>query len=399
MAVDAIAARLSGDILASIMLRLPASDLRRFRRVCKEWRDIITNPIFIEAHQVQGPRAPNHTIVYISSSKQHTGRGFLFDEHWRHTATFAAGESENMIGTCNGLLCFLDVGQSTITVADPFTGESFALPLPPTVRRREVNAYCFGFDTNTRRYKIIHQGEGLYIAGKKVLLHVYTVGGGEEWRSLQVAGVKPGNSCGRPVCAGGAVYWCVIETDGLRKFARFDLATEEFTTHFIQRSQQQQVGLIHSDAWAFLTADTWLGVLKALFVREGDCLVYKYTLKLPHWRMPIESQTLQRGHLLLQDYVDGGLYAHPIEPDGHDLGSGKLLLKKGNKKEEEYDDDDELAKNTDLMNGCRLFVPILFNQEPSAIETRVPHKKARVRTFGYAPPVSPAPLAHYFGNL
>jgi hypothetical protein len=82
MAVDAIAARLSGDILASIMLRLPASDLRRFRRVCKEWRDIITNPIFIEAHQVQGPRAPNHTIVYVSSSKQHTGRGFLFDEHW-----------------------------------------------------------------------------------------------------------------------------------------------------------------------------------------------------------------------------------------------------------------------------------------------------------------------------
>jgi hypothetical protein len=80
--IAATAARLSRDILASILLRLPASDLRRFRRVCKEWRDVISNPIFIEAHQVQGPRAPNHTIVYVSSSKQHTGRGFLFDEHW-----------------------------------------------------------------------------------------------------------------------------------------------------------------------------------------------------------------------------------------------------------------------------------------------------------------------------
>ncbi|KAM0880826.1 hypothetical protein ACQ4PT_033319 [Festuca glaucescens] len=346
-AIVATAARLSGDILASILLRLPASDLHRFRRVCKEWRDVISNPIFIEAHQV---------------------------------------------GTCNGLLCFLDVGQSAINVVDPFTGESFALPLPPlTARRCELDAYSFGFNTNTRRCKIIHQGEGLYIAGKKVLLHVYMVGGGEKWRSLKVTGVEPGNSYGRPVCASGAVYWCVIETDGQCKFERFDLATEVVTTHFIHRSHQ--ISLIDSDAWAFLTADTWLGVLKALFVREGDCLVYKYTLKLPHWRRPTESQALQRGHLLMQDFVDGELA-------GHDLGSGKLLLKKVNKKEEE--EGDELAKNTDMTTGCntrRLFVPILFNQEPSAIVTRVPQKKGRVRTFGYVPPVSPAPLAHCFGNL
>ncbi|KAM0831916.1 hypothetical protein ACQ4PT_065229 [Festuca glaucescens] len=306
-AIVATAVRLSGDILASILLRLPASDLHRFRRVCKEWRDV---------------------------------------------------------GTCNGLLCFLDVGQSAINVVDPFTGESFALPLPPlTARRCELDAYSFGFNTNTRRCKIILQGEGLYIAGKKVLLHVYMIGGGEKWRSLKVTGVEPRNSYGRPVCASGAVYW------------------------------SQQISLIDSDAWAFLTADTWLGVLKALFVREGDCLVYKYTLKLPHWRRPMESQALQRGHLLMQDFVDGELA-------GHDLGSGKLLLKKVNKKDEE--EGDELAKNTDMTTGCntrRLFVPILFNQEPSAIVTRVPQKKGRVRTFGYVPPVSPAPLAHCFNNL
>ena len=100
------AARLPPDVLAAILLRLPASDVRRFRRVCKEWRDVISDPIFIEAHQVQGPRAPTHTIMFVSSSGQRAGRGFLFDEQWRLTATFKAGEAESLVGTCNGLLCF-----------------------------------------------------------------------------------------------------------------------------------------------------------------------------------------------------------------------------------------------------------------------------------------------------
>lgn len=70
------------------------------------------------------------------------GSGFLLDEQWRLTATFTAGRSENMIGTCNGLLCFLDGSQGSITVVEPFTGESLALPLPPeTPRRHEPNAY------------------------------------------------------------------------------------------------------------------------------------------------------------------------------------------------------------------------------------------------------------------
>ncbi|KAK1695946.1 hypothetical protein QYE76_012643 [Lolium multiflorum] len=360
--IAATAAHLPGDILASILLRLPASDLRRFRRVCKEWRDIISDPIFVEAHQVQGPRAPTHNIVFVPSSLQSIG--FLFDEQWRLTATFAAGETGNMVGTCNGLLCFLDVDQGAINVVEPFTGESRALPLPPkTARRHELDAYSFGFDPNTRRYKIIHQGESL------------------------------------PVCVGGAVYWCVIGMDGKWKFARLDLATEEVTTDFIQGSQH--ISLIESHGWAFLTAETWMGRLSALFVREGDCLVYKHIVQavnLPLWRQPTELQALQRGHLLLQD--SGGLYAHPIEPDGHDLGLGKLLLKMGNKEEE----DEELDKNAATKTSCNtpgLFVPVLFNHESAAVVTRVTHNKgrARARAFSYVPSVSAAPLAYYFGHL
>ncbi|KAK1632509.1 hypothetical protein QYE76_006824 [Lolium multiflorum] len=49
-AADADAANFSSlprDVLGSILLRFPASDVRRFRRVCRDWRDAISDPVFI----------------------------------------------------------------------------------------------------------------------------------------------------------------------------------------------------------------------------------------------------------------------------------------------------------------------------------------------------------------
>ncbi|KAM0831914.1 hypothetical protein ACQ4PT_065227 [Festuca glaucescens] len=161
----AATACLPPDVLASVLLRLPASDLRRFRRVCKEWREVISDPVFINEHMDHGPWALTHTIVFVRGrrepgefcTKPHNGQGFLFDENWRLVATFTAGASEDLVGTCNGLLCFLDVHQGTINVVEPFTGESLALPLPPETERLDKRgAYCFGFDPSSRRYKIFH---------------------------------------------------------------------------------------------------------------------------------------------------------------------------------------------------------------------------------------------------
>lgn len=149
------AARLPRDVIASILLRLPASDLRRYCRVCKEWRDVISDPMFIKAHMVQGPQAPTHTVVFVPSSSRCGGRAFLFDEHWRLTAMFTAGDSEVMIGTCNGLLCFHDIVKGVIKVVEPFTGESAAVPVPTDSSHwRLARSYCFGLDATRRQFKI-----------------------------------------------------------------------------------------------------------------------------------------------------------------------------------------------------------------------------------------------------
>uniref|UniRef100_M8BFM5 Uncharacterized protein n=1 Tax=Aegilops tauschii TaxID=37682 RepID=M8BFM5_AEGTA len=282
--------------LASILLRLPASDLRRFRRVCKEWRDAISDPAFIDEHTVHGPRAQTHTIVFFPGySRIHNnaedsggGSGFLLDEQWRLSATFTAGRSEDIIGTCNGLLCFLDRGQRAITVVEPFTGESLALPLPPeTGRRYDCHAYCVGFDPGSMRYKIVHTG---YHAEKVV--HVCTVGGGESWRSVHAAGGAAGETHRGPACADGAAYWSVTGEYWETRIARLDLATEEVTWDWIRHLRVSDPApalsvTAGSDARVCVMTIDQYPKLKALFIGEGGrCWVHDVLEHQPLLRYP-----------------------------------------------------------------------------------------------------------------
>jgi hypothetical protein len=60
--------RLPRDVLAGVLLRLPASDLRQFRHVCKEWCEIISDPFFMDEHMDHGPNALTHTSVFFPGS-------------------------------------------------------------------------------------------------------------------------------------------------------------------------------------------------------------------------------------------------------------------------------------------------------------------------------------------
>jgi F-box interacting protein len=211
--------------------------------------DIISDPQFIKEHMVYAPKfPPTHTIVFFpgfaygSSQDPRNGRGFLFDEHWRLKAELTAGRWDDLIGACNGLLCFLEAGQGSIKIIEPFTGESLAVQTPPEASglRWSINpaAYCFGFDAISRRYKIVHHGylprEGEAVGDEE--LHVYTVGGGEGWTRMHVAGNVHGEAYGDPLYVDGAVYWPTRarRSDSIRrrdeKLVRFDLATEQITS-------------------------------------------------------------------------------------------------------------------------------------------------------------------------
>lgn len=386
------------DVLASILVRLPGSDLRRLRRVCKQWRDIISDTKFIHAHMVQKPRLPpTHTIVFFpgcdygSSKDLPNGRGFLFDEHWQLTAELAVGRWDKLIGACNGLLCFLESGQGSIKIVEPFTGESLVVPQPPDVSgpRWTVNpaAYCFGFDAMSRRYKIVHHGyledssprEGESVDDEE--LHVYTVGTCKSWTRVHVAHKVYGEAYGDPSCVDGAVYWPTRSGHGKRgtyeKLVRFDLATEKVTLEAAVRLRLDAPGSEMADY--------------CKLVDSTPCVVtYGRHCEWDVWFPEAEEGgvgCLPGAWVLLSDWTDGGLYLRSMKRS-LEFGPRKVLFEASKGEPPAYS-----------YNGRVSFVPAHRRQQlPIAGGPQRPSEQYSGNTFGYTPTVSAAPLALYLGT-
>ncbi|XP_020192259.1 F-box protein At2g17830-like [Aegilops tauschii subsp. strangulata] len=386
--------RLPRDVIASILVRLPAIELRRHCRVCKEWRDVISDPAFIKAHMVQGPRAPTHTVVFVPSSSRCGGRGCLFDEHWRLTARFTVGDSEVLIGTCNGLLCFHDQLKGVMKVVEPFTGESLAVPVPTDSSRwRVARSYCFGFDATRRQFKIVHRGKPCgqpYIPGvRHGQLQVFTFGADTECRTLRSIASCSSNSSDELPCNGGAMYWSYTDKVGLiPKYARLDLATEEITSVECRLVDRRPVFCHHP--WWQRREPCIIGIRRLVGESDGgywpsnmDAMALDVdAVSLPQGRRLPGPQALQRGHLLLQE-ENGDLYAHRIvskSVHGLELLCEKLLSGIGVEEE-------PAAKRSPTGQ----FVPAQGSR-PSWTQQDI------ISTFSYVPTVSPAPLALYLGT-
>ncbi|CAD6218417.1 unnamed protein product [Miscanthus lutarioriparius] len=186
-------------------------------------------------------KAPTHTVVFfppvLGGAKPRPGRGLVLDEQWAVTAKFTAGTSVDMIGTCGGLLCLLDVRSCAVRISNPATGASLALPPPPctsTSTRRDPRAYCLGFDATAKLYKIVHVPHDYKIArsgstGKKGVVYVHRVGD-KYWRPVRAPGAA--ECClaaGGAVYSNGAVYWLTHYEVARARLVRFRLNQEEAT--------------------------------------------------------------------------------------------------------------------------------------------------------------------------
>ncbi|KAK1632500.1 hypothetical protein QYE76_006815 [Lolium multiflorum] len=398
----------SRDVVASILVRLPASVLRRFCTVCKRWRDIISDPVFIKAHMVHGSHAPTHTVVFVYSSKGCAGSGFLFDELWRLTARFIVGESEAMIGTCNGLLCFHDRLQKIIRVVEPFTGEATNLPLPTDSSWSNVAlSYCFAFDATAGQYKIIHKhiaNDHANIGNYTMSIKLFTIGQDKDWRTVNTAYVSFSylsfsyTSFIELACNSRAVYWSYMEPHHkILMYARLDLATEVITSVECPLVNKRPI-FCHHPAWQngdpciigirLLTYDesengccSWPSDMDAM-AHDVDAV-----MTLPHGLRIPRQQALQRGHLLLQKR-NGALYAHKIlsrSTNDLDIGSEQLLIGIGV---------EEPAKSS----SSGQFVAVQGSQSSGVRQAATYSGMMDISTFAYVPTVCSAPLALYFGT-
>ncbi|KAM0885016.1 hypothetical protein ACQ4PT_030610 [Festuca glaucescens] len=419
-AADADAANFASlprDVLGSILLRFPASDVRRFRRVCRDWRDAISDPVFIAAHMLHGPRAPTHSVVFYpgrvngaAGQEPLNGGGFLFDEQWRLAARFAVDGSVDMIGTCKGLLCFRDKlqGEGVIRVVEPFAGDSIVLPLPPqgAPATCSARAYCFGFDAAaTRRFKIVYvdfDAAATVSGAQEQELQVFTVGVDTDWRTVSFSCAVHGLSYDFPVCGDGAVYWhSKAAADGAITNVRFDLATENIASVRGQVDARRPEGAIsclpaHWLPWQCIIGIQWFGEWEdGCWPRNVTAVPHAVYVPAPHSpvaygrRLP-GPHALQRGRMLLQE-KDGALRAQKI--DGSSMSDLYVWFNVGSKQLIEIG-----TKEADPAERNQ-FVPVRGRHWPSKFEVgRLPHEQCDLSTFAYIPTVSPTPIAMYLGT-
>ncbi|KAL8027211.1 hypothetical protein ABFX02_14G080300 [Erythranthe guttata] len=141
---------------------LPAATLVRFRCVCRSWKELIRDPVFIKEHMrnraSKGTRYLLH--VKLEHSIDRTFR-FLNDETFERSLEIRLPlelywKSFSIVGSCNGLLCLtvaVDFG-TTIYLCNPFV-RTYKTINPPSEQSNVKFSLGFGYYDVTNDYKIV----------------------------------------------------------------------------------------------------------------------------------------------------------------------------------------------------------------------------------------------------
>ncbi|CAO2211342.1 unnamed protein product [Urochloa humidicola] len=347
---------LPDDVFVPILLHLPTSSRRRFRLVCKRWRDVIdgrtpemqvgTRILAFVSHHNRGSRA----MVFGKEDGRRRHAWIFPCSHERSTAI-------TMVGTCNGLLCLHErvaSGKgsrsfSIVTVANPITGEAMAIPPPPESSEPEPEQeralpgkYSFGYHPTTGKYKVVHIPCGRRQEVDAV--QVFTLGGGgaASWREVPVTAPGGGGaSCSRvsdAISIDGRTYW--LDASAGRVMA-LDLEAERVTSFAAPPAPAARAG------WELTSVHGRLGAVTAtaigrfeVWVRDGGggggarprwSRRYDIADATPatsdYW---IAAPELAHGDYMLRSSLDTGmawtrrLYRHKVGGDGE--GGGQELF-------------------------------------------------------------------------
>ncbi|CAO2191903.1 unnamed protein product [Urochloa humidicola] len=207
---------LPDDVLAQIFLLIPTWFRRPLRLVCKGWRTVID-----ERAPPEDEKLAAKILIFINQGC--TSNALVFDgssrhrtRTWTYTSSSYAGHV-HMVGSCNGLLCLHDHTNfagfsafSAVTVTNPVTGETAALP--PVPKRwawaqfaKAPGHYSFGFHRETKLYKVVYIPRGH--RWSLDALQVFTLGS-KAWREVPVPirGACHDLLC-EPISIAGVTYW------------------------------------------------------------------------------------------------------------------------------------------------------------------------------------------------
>ncbi|TVU39721.1 hypothetical protein EJB05_13159, partial [Eragrostis curvula] len=146
---------LSPDMLFDVLLRLPAKELCRLRAVCRCWRSLTIDPLFISAH-ADLQRSPLF-LARFQDDKVHI---HVMDSSGNLVKRIAIPRGHQLLCTQLELACVASPSNSCC-VLNPATGGLYALPRGPALVQpqreslRRPDTFVFGRVPSTGEYKVI----------------------------------------------------------------------------------------------------------------------------------------------------------------------------------------------------------------------------------------------------
>ncbi|KAL2553622.1 F-box protein CPR30 [Forsythia ovata] len=221
------------DWVMDVLSRLRVKSLLRFRSVSKSWRTLIDSPSFIKIHMERSMKM---------KMAQSTCRG---DPHpirdpevlphpfgHRYTSVSFKGLYRiRLVGSCNGLLCFVDCADRIVlwnlATRKYFQLQYLGIELPKSAIRDHYVNYGFGYDSATDDYKVIRLitafNNSLSVCS---LVELYSLKSDSWTRLGDFMGFDFGVDYG--ILVGGALYWIRYQRDIGSTIVAFDLTREEF---------------------------------------------------------------------------------------------------------------------------------------------------------------------------
>ncbi|KVH97554.1 F-box associated domain, type 1 [Cynara cardunculus var. scolymus] len=136
--------------------RLPTKSLLKMKRVCSQWRSIISDPRFIKAHlDAVNDERNNHLTRYLHWPPLMRSIG-LEDEDQGYEYTFPVtkfSDNAEILGSCNGLILLGD-DDRTYYLWNPSTRLLRKFD-GPSLFRGEFRNFGFGYDSTTSAYKVV----------------------------------------------------------------------------------------------------------------------------------------------------------------------------------------------------------------------------------------------------
>ena len=225
---------LPAELISEILCRLPIESILRCLGVCKTWKSVIQNPLFINLQARKTHDQPSRVIlkpIYGGVTDTNRHSVFLLDTEELKSRQIDDKSKRlsglQMMSSCNGLLCIAsDKVLGPVYISNPITGEFVLLPSQEKARSLLTHHVGLGFDSSNGNYIVVR----VYTDRKKNQVNKFDaiMLGENSWRNLKVPDIIAECTIYGSVFWNGALLWKIKKEEGHECMLAFDVCSQKF---------------------------------------------------------------------------------------------------------------------------------------------------------------------------